>query len=100
MVDQQQAVSDLDLVCVRFGWSGPLRYEARRRRIGHIQDRRTLPADAVVPYVQDVLVAHDLHPVAVSVKVVVADQPQPRRTHFLQGHRRPPPRSGLRVRVG
>ncbi len=77
VVDQQQAVGDLDLVGVAPVRGLPLLHQAQVGRVGRVQHARAHAAGPEVPHVDGVAGAHDLHAVAEAVQVVLGDGPQP-----------------------
>ena len=74
VVDQQQPVRHLHLVRVGVGGCVPLRHQLGTIRSGYVEDRRARSGCPRVPDVQRVAVTHDLHAVASSAQVVLAEE--------------------------
>ena len=77
VVDQQEPICDLHLVRVGIGGRVPLRHQLGTIRSGYVEDRRARSGRARVSDVERVAVTHDLHAVASSAQVVLAEESKP-----------------------
>jgi hypothetical protein len=74
VVDEQQAVRDLNLVRVRPRRRGPLGHQLRPQRVGGVEDRRPHPAGADVTHVNGIRLPDHLHAVARAAEVMVSHE--------------------------